>query len=457
MNSLFSSLNLRLRGRYGNQGPLFLAVVAVAVGVCLLLVFAVLLMQDGGVANIARGEPTPFPTPVLASDRDVIVAGVSGSSVISMTLNVPSTLRVGGQNFRVQAEPVEQDGTWAPELADPQTALWVYGTVINYVFGLADEGGNADLLEGLAPGEQLSLTLSDGMNHLFAVTNREFVDTSQSSDVFTQTTPGITLLLLGTRGDERLVIQGEYVVDTTNANGGMTSNVVELGETAQLGDLRLVVTEASSAFNQPGAPPGFNFYLIDYQVQNTGDGPIDLSRMRYVLRDDLGNQYALSPQATQSGNYPPLTGTLAVGESRQASVGYQIPAGLSSPSLSWIVSREGGSGEIQVLLPFAGSSEEAARNAAITLQSATVSADGTSVDLVGQIANSGSQPLIVSVTDVSLQSDGTVHLMLSTNPAFPWVVAPGQTLPFAVSFQRPGTSEAFFTVLSQPFQLSGLR
>ena len=78
--------------------------------------------------------------------------------------------------------------------------------------------------------------------------------------------------------------------------------------------------------------------------------------------------------------------------------------------------------------------------------------------VVGQITNVGEETVIVDVTDISLTSaTGTVFLKLSTNPAFPWTVPPGQTLLFGVTFQRPLGSDATFTVLNQSFQLSGIR
>ena len=62
------------------------------------------------------------------------------------------------------------------------------------------------------------------------------------------------------------------------------------------------------------------------------------------------------------------------------------------------------------------------------------------------------------MTDVSMVSPlGTVFQMLSTNPAFPWTVAPGQALVYGVTFQRPQDAEATFNLLNQSFQLTGLR
>lgn len=442
------------------RGPLVVALGAIVVGLLLLCVFALLLVRDfqDGTPDQA-GQPTPFPSPIQLGVEDVIIEGISGSTAISLTVNVPTALRLAGEQFTVRPEPIEEDGTWEPEVTEDRTALWVYGTLINYIIGLPDNDENRTLLENLAAGDEIQLTMRDGSPFTFAVTNREYVSQNRT-DVFEQNMPGVTLILLRARGDERLVVQGDYVVDTSldGENGG-TSGEVALGETAQLDQMRLTVTDATALFDRPEAPPGFVFYVIDLQVENVGTAPIDLSNLRFVLRDDLGNQYALNPQATQLGlgTYSPPTGILPPGEMQQVSIAYQIPAGLTSPTLTLLVSREGGTGQIQVTIPFTAGAEEAAQAATVSLQTAEVSEDGTSIILMGQITNSGSQSLVVEETDVALASNGTVHLMLSTNPAFPWVVPAGQSIAFSVTFQRPAGREAIFTILNRPFQLSGLR
>ncbi len=445
------------RELFGDRAPLFIALIAVFIGLCLLCAFAVLVTRGDGVSGVVDGEaPTPFPSPVAPQD-DVIIAGVSGSTPISLPLTIPTTLRVGGETFTVRSEPVDEDGAWNPDVSEQDTALWVYGSLINYIVGLPNTAQNRDLLENLGAGAEIQLVMRGGNPLTFSVTSREMV-ASNRTDIFAQNMPGITLILLRASGGERLVVQGDYVVDpaAAGADGG-AGNVVELGETAQLDDLRLTVNGASSLFDRPEAPPGFAFYLVDFQVQNVGAEPIDLSAMRFVLMDDLGNQYARSGPASQLGANPPPSGTLLPDESRQATAGYQIPIGLSSATLTWVAGREGSSSQVRVTIPFAGGSEDAGLNATITLQTAEVSPDGTSLIVAGEIANNGDQPLVVSESQVSLTSNGTLHLMLSTSPAFPWVIPPGQTVPFSVSFQRPAGSQAILTLFNRPFQLTGLR
>lgn len=459
MTPLPPSGSPRFRELAAGRTPLLVAVGAILVGLCLLLVFAVLLLRDRDGLDVVDGsDPTPFPTAAVSATTEVIVGGLAGGTPISLTLNAPSTLIIGTQTFSIRPEPVAADGSWSPEVGDNQTAAWVYGTLINYVLGLAGSDENQEMLESLAPGSEIVLTLRDGTQHTFAVTSREFVPTSRS-DLFAQNLPGITIVLLNAAGNERLLVRGDYVVDTTAGGAAPPSggNQVELGEIAQLDNLRLTVTGATSLYDRPEAPAGFIFYLVDLQLENVGTEALDLGQLRFVLRDDLGNQYALNPQGSNLGNNPPPTGAVAPGESRLASLAYQLPSGLTSPTVSLLIGREGGTGQVQVTLPFAGAGEEAAESAAVALQNAQVSDDGTTITLLGQVTNNGSQPLLVNETDVTLTANGTVHLILATNPAFPWVVPPGQTVPFTLSFQRPAGAEAIFTLLNRPFQLSGLR
>lgn len=437
--------------------PLVLAFGAILLGLCLLIVFAVLILRGNGLGQGNAG-PTPFPSPGVGAESDVIISGISGSTTISLSLNAPTSLQVGRQTFSVRPEPVGQDGRWEPDVDEAQTAQWVYGSLINYIIGLPNNNENRNLLETLSSGDELQLALRDGTQHRFAVTNREYISVERT-DVYNQNMPGITLILVGDRGDERLVVQGDYVVDTSQPGigGGSGGSVVELGETAQLGNLRLSVSDAMALFDRPEAPPGFIFYIVNFEIQNTGAEPVDLSRMRFALSDNLGNQYAMNPQVAQAGTNAPPAGILNSGEVRQASAGYQIPAGLTSPTLLWHVSREGSLGEIQVSLPFVESNDGVAGQATVNLQRAEISEDGTSLLLAGQITNNGTQSLVVRESNVQLMSNGTVHLMLSTNPAFPWSVPPGQTTPFSISFQRPPVAQAEFTILNFPFQLNGLR
>ncbi len=445
--------------------PLLLAVVATSVGLLIVCLAAFLLLRDANVGPFARNATvTPFAPGVGAPTQvALIVADVSNSPGISLTLNSPTGLLVGGKSFSVIPENVDPTGRWEPRFPNADTAVWVFGTVVNYALGLDDSSDNRRVLESLQAGDEIRLRTQSGTDFVFVVTTREIVSSNQA-DIFSQQAPSITLVMVGSEGEDRLVVRGDFQTAEggTGAGSGQSpsgGNVVEMGDTAQLGDFRFTVDSATSLFDRPEAPPGFMFFLVNFQVQNAGSTNLDTASLRYELHDEFGNRYALNSVASQLGTSPPLFGSLNPGEVRAATAGYQLPVGLSSPTLTWVVSQANDQAgqQVRVRIPFAVAGSESGQSLLVVPQSAEVSLDGTSVTVVGQLTNTGEQPLIVNDSDVTLTSDGTLYLKLSTNPSFPWVAPPGQTMTFSVAFQRPLSSEAVFTVLGQPFLLSGLR
>lgn len=447
-----------------------IAAILIALGIVTALIIAfVLLRRDdattidgtptGGITTVGA-TPTPFSDAggnVSVPDTESLVVGISDTDTISVTLDVPQTLQLGTRSLAIQSQKISADRVWSPSFAGDNTAVWIYGTIINYILGLSPTEENQALLERMEPGDPMVLTTRNGVTHTFSFESREQVPVG-NPEIFAQQKPGLTLILVGAEGGERLVVNGRYVVDeSSNANQGQ-GNVVELGETAQLDEMQITVTGAAYLQDRAEAQPGFAFYLVDYQIQNTGLTALDTSQLQLILTDELGNSYAVSPAAGQLGNHPALGGFLNASQTAEATAGYQVPIGLNSANVVWDVTNQVTGAQLQVTIPFGGG-PQAAQNAEVTMAEAAVSPDLSSLILSGKVANLGEQPVVISEADISLQTDdGSVYLMLSTNPAFPWTVPPGQTVQFMVTFQRPiAADSAVFTVLNQPFQLSNLR
>lgn len=438
-------------------------IVAAAAFVLLILCIATILFvrsrnNDDGDQAQTTGTPTPFPTIAsqagVSGSADALVIGMGDSATISVTLDIPNSLALGGQTFPIRADRVGEDNLWAADTSAEKQAHWIYGSIINYVVGLPDNAGNRSLLEGLTAGQEIIVSTQGGRELAFSFLSRDTLASSDQS-IFGQNSPGITLVLMGSAGQDRLVVRGRYVVPEASSAG--QGNVVTLGETAQLDDVQFTVTGASHILDRPEAPAGFAFYLIDYQVQNVGLTALDTSRLSLSLVDGQGNQYALNPVASQLGNNPNLTGFLNSSQSAAASAGYQIPIGLSSKALNWVITRLDTGSQVQVTIPFS-SGRDTLGGTAVSLARADISADLTSLILGGQIANLGDQAVLVNEADVKLETaDGSFYLMLSTNPPFPWKIDPGQSVQYVVTFQRPSEATAVFTVLSQPFEITDLR
>jgi hypothetical protein len=448
-----TGLRSRLEPLLRNQPALIVVIIATVGSLALLCLFAYLLTRPD-----EEAESTPTPSDIVESDIDTdtyeyVAVGETGP--ISVTMETPIFITVGGVEFTVQAEVAPENQPWNPEITDETTALWVYGSVINYVFGLDDTKENQELLEGLALGDEIVLTTRSGASTTFTLSSRQNLSRN-NLDVVAQRSPAVTIILASDESEGgRLTVKGRYAASDTK-NITLNEQVVELGETAQLEGLQITATSVSYQAGRVEVPEGFMFYNVDYQAQNVGIAAVDSGQLNMVLIDDMGNQYALNPIASQLGNYPMLSSIVQPGQGAVATAGYQIPLNLSSRFLRWQVSRLDTGSQIQVNIPFA-EQQAAARQASVQLQEANISEDGSSLIIVGHISNLGDQDLIVDVGDLSLTSQGTVFLMLSVNPAFPWRVGPGQTLQFLVTFQRPMGDTAIFTVLNQSFQLTGLR
>lgn len=435
--------------------PIIIISLLLAVIVSCILILFLLFRSRGN--NLVSGNPTPTPfaessTGVVSGDEPAWVI-MDGVSTITGTVDIPVTLSFLGTDFAVDVDVVSEDGIWQPTGSGEGTASWVYGSIVNYVIGLPDTETNANLLAELNPGDEITLRTQSGVEYTYTFDGRQPVPAADQA-VYSQKTPGITLILLEAGNDERLVATGSFQVTESAAD---TTNTINLGETTQLGDLQLTAVSTTYIVNRPEIPPGFAFYLVDYQIQNIGLTAFDTALLDMILLDDLGNQYALNPAASQLGNFPSLTGFLNANQTAQVTAGYQIPLNLNSSSLGWRVVRGDTGAQIIVTLPYEGN-DTAAQNTATTLVRADVSPDLTSLILSGTLTNLGSQAVVVAVTDVSLKTqDGAEWVLQSTNPAFPWTVEPGQTVQFFLTYQLPPQGTAVFRVLNQEFLLEGLR
>lgn len=442
---------------YNNNKPILLglggvAVVAILGFLCLLCILSILLVRNFW-PDTPTAEATPIPTltplAVVATSEPQVI-GVSNSGTISVTLGTPVLLRLGGQEYEVLTELIGADGVWAPTVRGDGQASWVRGTVVNYVLGLPYTDKNEELLSQLTPGQEIVLTTNGRTNFTFTFAERNLLSVNDRS-VYAQQTPGITLILLGPDGNERLVVRG--IAQSSEADNS-PQNMVEIGNTAQLDNFQITTNSAIYISDRAEIPSGFSFFQVEYAIQNVGLTAVDSSNLEMTLLDDLGNRYALNPLASQSGNYPVLNGFLNANQTVNAVAGYQMPIGLNSETVRWVVTHRETGAQLFVSLPFTGGAT-AVQAASSSLFRAEVSADLTSLNLGGQITNLGTQPLVITESDIRLSTpDGAIYLLLSTNPPLPWTVTAGETVQFFLSYQRPSGGNAIFRILNQEFQIT---
>ncbi len=444
-----------IKEKLGQQSPIVLgAIVLLLLIICGLSAALLSFLNDRDVLS-GTATPTPFgfaPEGALDSSEP-IWESMGGASTITGTVDLPVSLTFAGVTYDVEVDVVNETGGWQPTVAGENRSVWVYGTIVNYVFGLPDLDANKTAVEQLSAGDEIELVTQSGATFTFAFDSRAPIAVDDQT-IYEQRQPGITLILLEEGEQERLVATGRFQVSSA---GGETENVLSLGETAQLGDVQVTAVSTAYLVDRPELQPGFAFYMVDYEIRNVGLTAFDTAKLDLTLTDDLSNRYAINPVASQVGNYPPLIGFLNANQSVVATAGYQIPVNLNSSSLKWVVTRTDTGAQVNVLLPYAGR-DTAVQSVSTTLIRADVSPDITNLILSGAVTNNGTQPVTVAASDVGLTTeDGSSWLIQSTNPSFPWTVAPGQSVTFFLTYQLPPAQTAVFRVLNQEFLLTGLR
>lgn len=438
---------------------LLLMALLALLGLLLVCTFGVLLLDPLGWLDKDGEETVVILTPAgngLLPDPDGADAIVifDGSSSLSIDMDPPSGIDLNGTTIPVRAQFVTEAGSWESDVADGRVAEWVFGTIVNPVFGLSSSQENELLLQKLVPGDRIKVNYISGESREFLVSGRELVSVLDG-DLFAQNRPGVTLLWLGgNRPDSRLVVYGEYTLPETTTNEIEDNRLADIGEPVTFGNLAVTVDRADMIGSNGVAPPGFSIYHVDFTLDNQGNNTLDSGLLRISLKDNLGNQYSMNAAAAVNGTHPVLTGFVSPNSRMSATAAFQIPANLGGDTLEWRVNRVDIPGEVVVGLPFGGSTS---RNASVTLNTADVSEDGGTLIVSGSVVNNGSQAFQVNATDVSLSENGTVYLVFATTPGFPWSVPPGQVVNFSLTFQRPVGSAATFSLLNNSFELNGIR
>lgn len=434
----------------GDPATRNLLVIAFAVGM-----LAIVGIGLYGLSILLNETPPDGGPPVVPTDipGETLVVDDRGVEVPPVQ---PLTLTIKDQSMGVYTILV-QEGVWAYDPKRSSQAAWVYGTLINYLFGLdAGNQANVELLESLVEGDPIVVHLSNGRELQFIYRQQERVPLDDVT-LFQQTAPGVTLVLLGQGGDDRLIARGDYNADAEmGLVGGPGSGV---GVPIDVGPVRVTVQSAELRRGPlPNLPEGFAYYLVNFDVENLGDEPLDTSEFQMVLMDAEGKRYNLSLPASQQG-LGPLPPLLQPGELAMATSGFLVPDALPGP-VTWEFRAAADSEEaaqvelaVQAVVPTPTPQPQAQ----VLVTAAGISPDGAGVMVRGLINNTGEAPVTVNESDVSLTVDGAPLGLREAAAPLPWTIAPGGTLQFALTFERPAADTAMLNVLGYRFQLARLR
>ncbi len=394
--------------------------------------------------------PTTPPTPTPTPDTGCTINCGAPAQVGAV---VPTKLHVRDRTIDITPVAVTK-GSWNATATGGQ-AEWVYGTLVNYLVGLPDTSENKDMLGALKEGDSITVELSNGQTLEFKFGDRQVVS-SQSTDLFSQQHPGLTLVQLGDNGTERTVVRANYVVESEGSKT-VPSNVVAINTPVDIDVTRVTALNGRLVENAPGIPVGSAFYLVDFTVQNLGSDPLDAGNFQIELFDYTRQKYKLSETASKLGPNPPPTGQLLPGLSATFTSGFEVPSNITGPVLVWSFRPTTTlSLAANVAVPLVGPTPtpDPRSQAIVQITQAYFTPDQSELVIVGGISNPTTALIPVGTSDISLSTpEGILATLNSTDPALPWRIAPNSTVNFTLYFSHLPSSSAILKILQNSFEL----
>lgn len=442
----------------------WLLVVPIAAGLLILLI-AALLVVFLGLRNVLTKEEahpgmsvevTKLPTTISTSPlAPPSCETIVGSGDVQVAVPLPISMTVGSETFPVVAMVLE-GGEWSYPPDRSRAAVWVCGTVVNYVVGMEPTAENQALLAGLDPGDELQLRLSSGVTLLFRFAERREVPANQGS-VFGQVRPRLTLILESAE-DTWQVATADYVAETEPVERP-SGTLVQPGQPVRVGDAQVTVTRGHVERSGPDLATGMMYYLVEFSVENSGITPLDSTAFDMRLQDGAGNVYLFSPAASAAGEHGSLSEEIRPGTTVQGTAGYLVPETMAGPSLIWTFSPWPGSeSQASVSIPYQGETEPGlVGRSEVTITDAFLD-DGDDVLVIeGEVRNTGGQPLTVELSDLSLTSSAGISDLRMAAPPLPWTIEAGQSQVIELQYTKPQASAALLTLLGYSFEIQGLQ
>ncbi|MFP4346098.1 MAG: hypothetical protein ACLFU8_15485 [Anaerolineales bacterium] len=354
----------------------------------------------------------------------------------------PATVEFGVITYPVLAVPLDE-GRWPVPEEEDEVALWIYGTVVNYVLGFPYSATTEAQLSGLTSSDRVTLTLNNGTRLLFGSPEVKRYEANAATPL-AQTQPGLTMVLLGDQAADRLTVRARYLPEESPEAGGAQ----------QVADLEIDVLESGVVGQQEGG--GLRYFVVEYRLYNRSAAEVDPALFELILEDGAGQRYAVSPEASQEGEYGLLEYPIPPDSTIEGSAGYLVPRDLAPP-LTWIFRPDPAVSEaarfsLPYSPPLAGPPQPQ-----VTLSEAIVDGARDVIVLSGSVRNVGESVLSVTLEDVNLtSSEGAAQLRTST-PLLPWSVEPGSEQLFELQFSRPGEVDTvLLDVLGFTFEIEGL-
>jgi hypothetical protein len=406
---------------------------------------------DGAMpATIVKVTPTAFASPISPPTADCETIVSSDEAQASVPL--PISLSLAGNSIPVTPAILQDPATIYPA-GYSGTAIWVCGTVVNYVVALEPTVDNSTLLAGLRVGDEIGLQLSNGIDLTFRFSEMLELPIGDES-VLAQGHPHLSVVIQ--EGGTWLIANADYAAEAEQVPSSGEGHALP-GQSVQVGDVRVTVEEGHVERDMQGLQPGTMYYLVEFSLENSGVGSVNINDFALRLQDGTGTWYDVSSEASAMGEYGWLMTEIAPGSTAQATAGYVVPEAMSGTAVIW--SFMGASGEqASFSIPYQPSeSSTSVVQVDVTITDAFVSSDGSLVVIEGELQNGGDTAVTVELADTSLTSSaGSSELRLAA-PPLPWTVEPGKTQVIELQFSRPDASTALLSLMGYTFEIQGLK
>jgi hypothetical protein len=367
-------------------------------------------------------------------------------------------LNIGSRSFDVKPLGVNKDGEWTDyDPNNKRAAYWAAGTLVNYVIGLHASTDNRTLYDSVLPNDLISVDSAIGPQR-YRVVSKTKIKADDVSLLADQSSPRLTLVMLGESGDERNVIVAQYTDE------GTPNTPVAINTPVNLGDVRVSASETILVpGGRVGLAEGRNLYQVNIRVTNIVTRILDAAQFYTELQDGQGNKYQLSvPGAAASGGKGWAKGALAPEQSIEITAAFEVPNAMQGPYLQWRFATDAQNPYVAVVaLPYRPIFVEptvqptSAPRTRLDVSDVVITPEGTEIKIVGKIANLTSATLKIGQTDMAFKTaDGAQSPLNAYVPELTWEIPAGEELVFSVTFAKPATLPATFTLLDQSVQIA---
>lgn len=325
--------------------PQHLAMGAAAIGIGLCLIIGIirnsadqppttaeLTATAASATQMALVPPTPTPLALENIDRSI-------SAGQDLRNRYPVTLEIRPAEAAARIFPVQQQtvdiAEWKYD-SNPDIATSILGLLIHPVLGIPYTPSNQTFLEALKAGDAITLNMSTGQSLSFSVSDSQRVQREDLS-IFSQTTPGIAIVLLSDVARTRLVVSGRYAASQELASQTTDDTQTILAKPGQtISDpstgAALTIEEPTPSGGLPESPLSaeWRYWLVDLHISAAHE--LDTRNISFSLLDGSGTRYNPT-QVDKLADRPYTDRLLAENDTLDGTLIFLVPYGLASAQL----------------------------------------------------------------------------------------------------------------------------